>query len=432
MAGVHQRKMKPELKQTILDYIDSYWEKIIRSNIDDVKTLFALPKPYLVPSDGHLFQEMYYWDSFFMALALPGTKYEHLAFDMTENCAYMMQRFGLIPNGNRYYMLSHSQPPLFMNMIWMCYSLLSPTDENAALAYLERMLPFAEKEHEEVWLGLAQPHHRLVYKGLSRYFDINYLDVLAACESGWDHSTRCDDRLLEHVQIDLNSILYMRESYFSRGWTILGNEERALYWAERAEQRKKTVTELMWHEESGFFFDYDFRREWINLHPSLAGFYPLWSGLATQEQAERMVSEWLPRFECPGGLVTTLAQQSGRQWAAPNGWAPLQWIVVDGLMRYGFIEQARRLMQKWCSNCATVFNRTGQMWEKYNVVEIDHLPEEGLYGSVTGFGWSNSVFVDFVRRLEELESIDELENKEISFAVPANFSQLPGQALPQQ
>jgi alpha,alpha-trehalase len=406
--------MNASLTQSILNVIDNYWTKLIRFNKEDVKTLIGLPRPYLVPSDGHMFQEMYYWDCYFMGLALPGTEHEQLIFDMTENCAYMIKRFGIIPNGNRYYFLSRSQPPVFMNMIWMCYSLLEKKDPVKSQAYLREMLPLAEQEHEEVWHGTAQPHHRLVHKGLSRYFDINYLDILASCESGWDHSTRCDDRLLEHVQIDLNSILYMRETLFVRSWTILGDEKRAEYWAERAEERRKTIQELMWSEEQGFFFDYDFCREEINLHPSLAGFFALWCGVATVDQAERCVREWLPRFEYPGGLVTTFEKQDGKQWAFPNGWAPLQWIVVEGLLRYGYVEDAHRLMQKWCKNCEAVFEHTGEMWEKYNVVELDHVPEEGLYGSVSGFGWSNSVYADFIGRLRQFDNkLDGLDIVEV-------------------
>ncbi|HEY9684131.1 MAG TPA: trehalase family glycosidase [Oculatellaceae cyanobacterium] len=401
--------MQPELKHKILQYIDGYWDKLIRENIEDQQTLIGLPKPYLVPSDGHMFQEMYYWDSFFMALAMPGTKHEHLAFDMTENCAYMLKRFGIIPNASRYYFLSRSQPPVFMNMIWMCYSLLSISNLHAAEQYLREMLPIAEQEHEQVWLGTVQPHHRMIYRGLSRYFDINYLDMLASCESGWDHSTRCDDRLLEHLQIDLNAILFMREQLFSRAWQILKDEEKATSWAERAAVRKQTINELMWDEETGFFYDYDFCKEKFNPLPSLAGFFPLWCELASEEQAQRIVHGWLPRFEQAGGLVTTLDVKDGRQWAYPNGWAPLQWIVVDGLMRYGYYEEARRIMQKWCANCAAVFKNTGEMWEKYNVIEIDRIPEEGLYGSVSGFGWSNSVFVDFIRRLEKFDTADDAD-----------------------
>jgi alpha,alpha-trehalase len=126
----------------------------------------------------------------------------------------------------------------------------------------------------------------------------------------------------------------------------------------------------------------------------------LWAGWATKAQAARVVREWLPRFEKHGGLVTSLRAKAGRQWAWPNGWAPLQWIVVAGLQRYGYRADARRIMEKWCAHCAAVFAQTGTMWEKYNVVKTGARLEAGLYGSVKGFGWSNAVFVDFARRLD--------------------------------
>ena len=125
----------------------------------------------------------------------------------------------------------------------------------------------------------------------------------------------------------------------------------------------------------------------------------MWAGLATPPQAARLVRDLLPRFFFPGGLVTTLEERAGRQWAYPNGWAPLQWIVVGGLERYGYLDEARRVMEAWCDNCATVFAASGTMWEKYNVVGGAEQVEGGLYGTVTGFGWTNGVFADFARRL---------------------------------
>jgi alpha,alpha-trehalase len=382
-----------------LTYIDEYWPRLIRHHPRQKGTLIGLPRPYLVPSDGPMFQEMYYWDTLFMALGLAGTEHENLIFDMTENLAFLFRRFGVIPNGSRFYFLSRSQPPVFTALIWMGYELKCKRGEPDAQHFLRKMMSLAEKEHETVWLGTEQPHHRQVFAGLSRYFDINFLDMLASCESGWDHSTRCDDRWLEHLPVDLNSILYAREMDLARAAELLGDGRRAMHWHQRATERSVTMQQLMWNEGEGFFFDYDWVNERRNPHLSLAGFYPLWAGLATQEQAERVVRDWLPRFEFSGGLVTTLEQKMGRQWAYPNGWAPLQWVVVQGLERSGFHEDARRLRERWCANCARIFAVTGTMWEKYNVVDVSTQPESGLYGSLAGFGWTNGVFVDFARKI---------------------------------
>jgi alpha,alpha-trehalase len=385
----------------VLQYIQTYWPQIIaRPSPTDQGTLIGLPRPYLLPAHSGMFQEMYYWDSYFMALGLVGTEHEALIVDIAENMAYLFKRFGLIPNGSRYYFTSRSQPPFFTQLIWLAHeSLARRTPAHEADAWLRQMMALAEQEHETVWLGTEQPHKRQVYRGLSRYFDINFLDDLASCESGWDHTTRCDGRWLGHLPVDLNSILYVRERDFERAAQQLVKVERARLWESRALARQHTMQELMWDESLGFFFDYNFEDERRNLHPSLAGFYPLWAGLATQAQAARVVRDWLPRFEFPGGLATTLVEQKGKQWAYPNGWAPLHWIVVAGLERYGFKDEAARIMRKWCDNNATVFAQTGALWEKYNVVTVGGSEEGGLYGSVKGFGWSNAVFADFARRL---------------------------------
>lgn len=384
----------------VLDYIDAYWPRLIRQNPQDQQTLIGLPRPYMVPSDSSdMFQEMYYWDSYFISLGLVGTEYEQLILDMTENMVFLFNRFGVIPSGSRYYFLSRSQPPFLTAMIWLSYEVQRATDQAAAHDLVERWMPVAEREHEIVWLGTQQPHRRQVHAGLSRYYDINSLDILAGCEGGWDHSARCEDRWLDHLPVDLNAILYQREKDLERAALMLGDERKADSWHRRAEKRRTTMLELMWDEREGFFFDYDYVNKRRTLYPTLAGFYPLWAGLATPLQVQRVVRDWLPRFEREGGLVTSLTHVPGRQWGHPNGWAPLHWIAVNGLENYGWTEEARRVRQKWCDNCAAIFEASGGMWEKYNVVEIGGELEEGTYGSIKSFGWSNAIFVDFVKQL---------------------------------
>jgi alpha,alpha-trehalase len=384
-----------------LTYIEQLWPRLIRRVPQDTGTLIGLPRPFPIPraaeTGSGMFQEMYYWDSYFISLGLVGTPHEPVILDVAENFAYLIERFGLIPNGTRFYFLSRSQPPFFTQQVQLALNrnLLA---EGERQNWLARMLGLAEAEHETVWLGTEQPHHRCIYRGLSRYFDINYLDVLASCESGWDHSTRCNGRWLDHLPVDLNSILFMRERDMADFADRLFDAPRAAHWRQRADARCATLMELMWDEQAGFFFDYDLREKHLNPHPSLAGFYPLWAGIATQEQATRVVEKWLPRFLQPGGLVTTLESEPGKQWAWPNGWAPLQWLVSAGLERYQYPQLARDLRRRWCNTCARIFAHTGSFWEKYNVIDADAQSEEGLYGQLQGFGWTNAVFVDFIRQ----------------------------------
>ncbi len=395
----------------VLDYITAFWDRLIRFHPHDSATLIGLPRPYLVPATDParpLFQEMYYWDSYFTALGLVGTAHEWLLFDMAENMAAMVERFGFIPNGNRYYFTSRSQPPFFTMLIRLAHSIKAARGDADADEYLRRMIRLAVREHETCWLGEKHPHERRKYRGLSRYHDINYSHFLASCESGWDHSTRCDGdrpgtesgRWMDHLPVCLNGILYAREVDFAWALGQLGAAGDSHYWREAAEARAATMRELMWDADKGFFFDFEWKSEVRCPCLSLAGFFPLWAGLATPAQANEMVSRWLPKFLLPGGLVTSLDPFPGRQWAYPNGWAPLQWLAASGLDRYGFTAEATEVRKRWCNTCAHGFTAMGTMSEKYNVAEPHREPEHGLYGLVEGFGWTNGVFVDFARALE--------------------------------
>jgi alpha,alpha-trehalase len=281
----------------------------------------------------------------------------------------------------------------------------------------------AAREHAIAWLGTDHRHLRKVYRGLSRYRDVNANDFNASCESGWDHSTRCDGmdlsresgRWQNFLPVCLNSILYAREKDLQWAAETMGDTADAEQWRERAATRAATMNELMWSEEYKFYYDYEYVRRpgdsggpHLHKHETLAGFFPLWAGLATRHQADGAVRHWLPKFLRPGGLATSLPDGlPGRQWAFPNGWAPLQWIVVAGLEQYGYRHEAQMVRRWWCDNCSHVFHNgagdesfgRGTMLEKYNVEHIGRLPEAGLYGTGIGFGWSNAVFVEFARAL---------------------------------
>ena len=396
----------------VLAYIDGFWDRLIRNHPEDRGTLIGLPRPYLVPSvdaTRPLFQEFYYWDTYFMCLGVCDGTREWLVTDAAENCAALIDRFGFIPNGTRYYFTSRSQPPFFTQLFRLAHQIKVRRHDPDAEDFLRRMTAAAVREHETCWLGTKHPHERLKYRGLSRYHDINYSHFLASCESGWDHSTRCDGdrpgteagRWLDYLPVCLNSILYVRELDLEWAYDQLGDGNRARYWETVSDERAAVVQELFWSPELEFFLDFDWKREERSPLASLAGFYPMWAGWATQEQAAAAVARWLPRFLMPGGLVTTLDHFPGRQWACPNGWAPLQWLVANGLDRYGFHAEATEVRRRWCDTCARDFSVRGTLLEKYNVADPTEKPECGYYGLVEGFGWTNSVFVDFARHLGE-------------------------------
>src|SRR5947207_10993076 len=92
----------------------------------------------------------------------------------------------------------------------------------------------------------------------------------------------------------------------------------------------------------------------------------MWTGIASKEQAARVMTR-LALFERPGGLQTS-TYRSGDQWDAPFGWAPLQWIAVEGMRRYGYNAEADRVSRRFLEMVGKVYRRRGTIVEKYDVI----------------------------------------------------------------
>jgi alpha,alpha-trehalase len=398
-----QRELKPEDVQVAREYIRDYWHKLKRFHPGDDESLLGLPKPYLVPAheDGHEFDfnEMYYWDSYFMVQGMLDEEHKELVMGMLENMFFMLKRFKMVPNASRTYLMGRSQPPLLTSFIWDVYESYQPGQK-----WLDNAMELAQAEYRTVWMGTTKPHARQVYKGLSRYYDINHLHDLAETESGWDMTPRFARHCLDYLPVDLNALLYKYEMDFARYYRQIGERRVAAKWEVAAAARAKTMHMLMWSELRNLYYDYNYAKQKRAGVSSLAGFYPLWAGMVDEKQAKDMVKA-LRRFENKGGLAATDVQPLNQfvpgsiptQWSYPNGWAPLHFLAVKGLQRYGFHEDARRIALKWLRTNLDWFNAHGVFLEKYNVVQPDKPPVKGVYPTQMGFGWTNAVFERFCR-----------------------------------
>lgn len=393
-----------------LDYIKAYWHKLERFHPKDEDNHVGLPHPFLVPSfeEGHEFDynELYYWDSYFMIQCMLDEEHKDLVIGILENLVVMFERFKIIPNGSRLYYVSRSQPPFLTSFIWDVYETYKLDDK-----WLGKMIKTAEDEYNTVWMGTRKPNVRQVYRGLSRYYDFNYLHDIAEAESGWDMTPRFGRKALNYLPVDLNALLYKYEKDFARYYKLVKNIEMAAHWEAAASARKEVMDELMWSNLRGLYFDYNYVKEKRGAVSSLASYFPLWAGMVDEEQAAKLVKS-LRKFEEKGGLATTDPQPLDKlvptnvpgipviptQWAYPNGWAPLQFLVIEGLEKYGYHEDARRIAMTWLKTNMDWFNDHGVFLEKYNVVEPDKPPVKGLYPSQTGFGWTNSVFAVLAKK----------------------------------
>jgi alpha,alpha-trehalase len=380
------------------DYIANYWEKLKRYQPKDEDSLIGLPNPFLVPAyeEGleFDFNEMYYWDSYFMVQGMYDAENRDLVVGILENLLSLYQRYKIIPNASRTYLMGRSQPPFLTTFIWEVYEAFNMDDK-----WLEHAMNVAIDEYHTVWMGKSKPNWRQVYHGLSRYYDINMLHDLAEAESGWDMTPRYGRKCLNYLPVDLNALLYKYEVDIARFYRAIGKKREFSMWTTAAEHRRNNMDRLMWDKMRGLYYDYNFVKHRRGNVGSLAAFFPMWAGMVNEKQAAQLVRS-LKRFEQPGGLSTTEMQALKQyvpgslptQWAYPNGWPPLQYIVIKALQRYGYDHDAERLTTKWLRTNTAWFYKHGVFLEKYNVASPEKPPVKGLYPSQTGFGWTNAIY----------------------------------------
>ncbi len=433
--------VRPSGRQPMLAHINALWPVLTRSpdSVDPRSSLIPLPQPYVVP--GGRFREIYYWDSYFTMQGLVQAGRTDLVKNMLDNFAHLITTVGHIPNGNRTYYLTRSQPPYFAAMVGL-YA--RATDSTQALAYLDAL----EKEYA-FWMDGAerlspgQFYRRVVRMPegvvLNRYWDDSaeprpesfrpdveigrtlpdslranfYRNVRASAESGWDFSSRWmrdpkDLRTLETTElipVDLNSLLYNAERTIAALRTFRHRPDDdviALHFTKLADARRQAILG-MYEPSLGFFFDVRWRTGVrVTDRPSLAAAAPLYFGIATPEQGRQVAARLERDFLKPGGFVTTNIA-SGQQWDAPNGWPPLVWLTIEGVRRYGRADLADHAANRWLALINRTYRTTGRMMEKYDVVDPNRRAGGGEYPTQDGFGWTNGVALALCAELAQAQ-----------------------------
>ncbi|NMF85586.1 trehalase family glycosidase [Nodosilinea sp. P-1105] len=408
--------------------------------------LLYLPGDYVVP--GGRFNELYGWDAYFIMVGLMHDQRYTLAKSMVDQLLYQVKHYGTVLNANRTYYLNRSQPPLLSRMVLRWF------DHAQDLDWLKQILP----ELESYYYYWMVPPHLNQSTGLSHYFaagegpapevlyserddqgrthfdrikdfyrthevtdydvswyydpDTDQLNELfyrgdrSMRESGLDPTNRFGPfsiDVVHYAPVCLNVLLYQMEKDLAHIYQQLGHADMVDRWCDKAAYRKTLINRYLWDEESGFYLDYNFRESCRRPYDYATTFYPLWAGLASPHQAQRLV-ENLPKLEAPGGLRTSNFV-SGNQWDAPFGWAPLQYFGIKGLLHYGHKPEALRLAEKFVTLLVNDFDRCGVLLEKYDVDRCSgDLTGQIKFGYSTnevGFGWTNGVFLELIGILEQ-------------------------------
>ena len=411
------------------EHLEELWNTLTRPSDTphQYSSLLPLKHPYIIP--GGRFREIYYWDSYFTMQGLAASNRFDLITNMVDNFESLIIDYGHIPNGNRNYYLGRSQPPYFAMMVDLLHA---HSGDSVYKKYYAAM----KKEYKFWMLGkdrlkAANTYRRLVKMPdgsiLNRHWDdVNrprqesyaedvatgkkyvrkdgkaYINLRASAESGWDFCSRwfADTMHITTIQttdmvpVDLNCLLYAYETILSKAASVNGEEENAKIYKQYAEKRKAAVLKYLWNDELKYFFDYSRLQKHTSNIWTIGGIMPLFTNLADAGYAEQVKNNIQEKFLKDGGVTTSL-YNTGEQWDAPNGWPPLQFTAVKGLLNYHYDTLAADIAGRWMKLNEKVFNATGKMMEKYNVYDLNIESGGGEYPTQDGFGWTNGVYLAF-------------------------------------
>lgn len=360
--------------------IHSKWKALVRvvdpSRVrnDTVTSTIALPYPFVVP--GGRFRELYYWDSFWILEGLYVSEMCETAKFVVENLAWLVSKFGFIPNGSRKYYLNRSQPPLFAQICQRFLQECVPADDKGA--WIRDKLPLLDQEYE-FWMTfrvvrlplpdgqgtavlnryhadteLARPEafkqdtllaDTLSPPNVSTGVRNLFKQLATGAESGWDFTVRwfgapptsnlTQISLTNMIPTDLNAIMYRNEAILGNLHTLADNSQKREYYSANARNRLRGMDAFL--KSPVGWSDYDFvgkhsmAEHFDLLSSNLA---PLWYGaLDTKILNYTEIQAALHRhgrilFNYPGGIPNNLFA-SGEQWDFPNVWAPIQYHFIN-------------------------------------------------------------------------------------------------------
>jgi alpha,alpha-trehalase len=94
----------------------------------------------------------------------------------------------------------------------------------------------------------------------------------------------------------------------------------------------------------------------------------------------------------PNRFLFFVNTNSGQQWGAPNGSAPLQWIGFHGLVNYRFDELAEKIRINWLEKVGDIYKIDGKLTKKHNVMSRAESGGGGEYPNQDCFGWTNGKY----------------------------------------
>lgn len=402
------------------EHVESTWQTLIKRTPEDPQGS-VLPLPYeFVVANATRFDEMYYWDTYFGMQGLLATGRLDMSQKIVENFLHMIQKYGIIPNGNRDYYLTRSQPPFISSMVKEVYEATikqGGNPEHAKEWLRRRAYPLLKADLENFWMNpkgrfdtetglhhhwddvnLARPERHSADKELADSWDddhglgLTYRDTRAVAESGLDFTDGLGKEASSTANTLLNSMMYKYMRDLESMALELGFDDDAAKFARMAQAKKEAMDRYMWDEVAGQYKNYLIKegRQLEGVHAEM--FTALYSGVASPEQARALRTQ-LTRLEKDGGVMSSLFTDSHHQWDGDNGWAPLHYFIIRGFRDYGYEEDSKRIAYKITSTYSKIFEEEGAFLERVDVTNAARPIEDGKkYPVQEGFLWTNGVY----------------------------------------
>ncbi|KAH9317208.1 hypothetical protein KI387_018977, partial [Taxus chinensis] len=226
------------------------------------------------------------------------------------------------------------------------------------------------------------------------------------------------------IPVDLNTYLLQMElniAFFAKN---LGENSIAKTFTQASTARHLAIDAILWNNDMGQWLDYwldQYKCESIQINHQLSedvyfwdatnqnknifasNFFPLWIE-AFHSDAGR-VEKVIQKFQTSGLLraagISTSLLNTGEQWDFPNGWAPAQHIIIEGIVKHSSKEGkslAVDIARRWIRTNYAAYKSTGQMHEKYDIEACGKIGNGGEYTPQTGFGWSNGVVLALLEK----------------------------------
>ena len=398
----------------VVDFIRAHIGLTVVSPDQQSAAEIPMIAPFTCATVGPAFRIFIYWDTYFMSLGLPHCGCGPLVQSNADNFIHMIDTFGYMPNAAVDWGMTRSQPPVASRLFALAY------ESNRDLSWLDKA--FGEEKREHAFCtGFRQSHtglnhyghhatpaevrvfaetfgYRLPPCGTPTEESLYYAHAVAEAESGWDFCPRFERRAMDFDPTDLNSALLWLERDLATFSQALGRSEEAAGWSQRAAERSAKMKSLLWNEARTMFLDYDTKNARHSPVASAASFWPIWAGVLSPGEARASCRSLLDALEKDAGIVCceeTPDDPTVYQWGYPNGWPPTQWVAVEAMRLCGLEEEAKRVARKYVDCVCANFAKTGNLWEKYNVVSggVDVHDE---YPMPPMLGWTAGVFLSFV------------------------------------